>query len=51
MLGIPVKLSETPGARRECASEIRRAQPRDSQGLGFGDEEIATLEKAGVIAN
>ena len=50
MVGVPVKLSETPGSVREPApvlgqhtDEVLRAW------LGLGDGEIADLRKAGAI--
>lgn len=52
MVGVPVKLSETPGAVREPAPVL--GQHTDevlSTWLGLGKGEIADLRKAGAIGH
>ena len=48
-LGVPVKLSETPGTIRTPSVQFGESTRRVLQGLGYSEEEIATLSKNGVI--
>lgn len=48
-LGIPVKLSETPGKKATPAGQFGQHTDEVLRSIGLGDEELDELEKAGVI--
>jgi alpha-methylacyl-CoA racemase len=49
-LGIPVKLSETPGAVRSPGPALGEHTRDVLAGLGYDDDAIAALEEAGAVA-
>jgi crotonobetainyl-CoA:carnitine CoA-transferase CaiB-like acyl-CoA transferase len=49
-LGIPVKLSETPGAVRSPGPALGEHTREVLTALGYGDDEIGALEEAGAVA-
>ena len=49
VLGVPVKLSETPGAIRTAAVEFGENTSAVLTELGYSKEEIKTFEKEGII--
>src|SRR4051812_4601793 len=49
-LGIPVKLSETPGGVRSPGPALGEHTRDVLAGLGYGDDDIARLEDAGAVA-
>lgn len=49
MVGIPVKLSKTPGRIREAAPVLGQHTRDVLLGLGYGDQDIARFKKAGAI--
>ena len=48
-LGVPVKLSETPGAIRTPPVDFGASTPDILRELGYSDNEIERLEKEGVV--
>jgi alpha-methylacyl-CoA racemase len=50
LLGVPVKLSRTPGAPAGPGPALGEHTREVLAGLGYSDEEIAALEKAGAVA-
>jgi alpha-methylacyl-CoA racemase len=49
-LGVPVKLSRTPGAAHKPGPGLGEHTDDVLQSLGYGDEEIAKLKEAGAVA-
>lgn len=49
MVGIPVKLSKTPGSIREAAPVLGQHTKNVLLGLGYSDQDIARFKKAGAI--
>jgi alpha-methylacyl-CoA racemase len=49
-LGIPIKLSETPGSVRSPGPALGEHTREVLSGLGYGDDDIARLEQAGAVA-
>src|SRR4051812_37675118 len=49
-LGIPIKLSETPGSVRSPGPALGEHTREVLQSLGYAGEEIARLEEAGAVA-
>ena len=49
LLGIPVKLSDTPGSVRSAPPLLGEHSASVLRELGFGDEEIARMRDEGVI--
>jgi crotonobetainyl-CoA:carnitine CoA-transferase CaiB-like acyl-CoA transferase len=49
-LGIPIKLSETPGSVRSPGPALGEHTREVLAGLGYGDEDVARLEEAGAVA-
>ena len=49
-LGVPVKLSRTPGAAHKPGPGLGEHTDDVLQSLGYGDEEIAKLKEAGAAA-
>jgi formyl-CoA transferase len=49
-LGIPVKLSETPGSVRTPGPALGEHTREVLDALGYGDDEIAAFEQAGAVA-
>ncbi len=47
-LGVPVKLSETPGAVRTPPVDFGESTPDILQELGYSEKEIKEFEKIGV---
>jgi len=50
LVGVPVKLSRTPGAPAGPGPALGEHTREVLAGLGYSDEEIAALEKAGAVA-
>jgi crotonobetainyl-CoA:carnitine CoA-transferase CaiB-like acyl-CoA transferase len=50
VLGIPIKLSETPGVVENAPPKFGEHNREVLRGLGFGEDQIAGLEASGVIA-
>ena len=50
VLGIPIKLSDTPGLVENAPPRFGEHNREVMQDLGFGADEIARFEKSGVIA-
>lgn len=50
VLGIPIKLSDTPGAVENAPPMFGEHNREVLLGLGFGESEVAQFEKAGAIA-
>ena len=49
-IGVPVKLSETPGSVRRRAPALGEHSREVLEKVGYSEEEIATLIEAGVVA-
>ena len=49
-LGVPVKLSETPGTVRSPGPALGEHTREVLEALGYGDDDIARLEDAGAVA-
>src|SRR3712207_2384600 len=49
-LGVPIKLSETPGTVRTPGPALGEHTREVLQGLGYDDERIAALEEQGAVA-
>ena len=49
-LGIPIKLSETPGSVRTPGPALGEHTREVLAALGYGDDDIAALEEAGAVA-
>jgi crotonobetainyl-CoA:carnitine CoA-transferase CaiB-like acyl-CoA transferase len=49
-IGVPVKLSETPGAIRRSAPTLGQHTDEILRELGLGAEEISALRRARVVA-
>ena len=50
LLGVPVKLSRTPGAPQGPGPVLGEHTARCCAALGYCDEEIAALEESGAVA-
>ncbi len=50
LVGVPVKLSRTPGAPAGPGPVLGEHTREVLSGLGYGDEEIAALEQSGAVA-
>jgi CoA:oxalate CoA-transferase len=50
LLGIPIKLSDTPGSVGNAPPKFGEHNHEVMRSLGFADDDIAQFEKAGVIA-
>jgi crotonobetainyl-CoA:carnitine CoA-transferase CaiB-like acyl-CoA transferase len=50
VLGIPIKLSDTPGVVENAPAKFGEHNAEVLRSLGFADDDVAQLEKSGVIA-
>jgi crotonobetainyl-CoA:carnitine CoA-transferase CaiB-like acyl-CoA transferase len=50
-LGVPIKLSDTPGAVRTAPPRLGEHTDAVLRDLGFGDEEVGRLRAGGVIGS
>ena len=50
LIGVPVKLSRTPGAPAGPGPTLGEHTREVLAGLGYGEEEVAALEQAGAVA-
>jgi crotonobetainyl-CoA:carnitine CoA-transferase CaiB-like acyl-CoA transferase len=51
VLGIPIKLSDTPGVVQNAPPKFGEHNREVLRGLGYEEEDVRRFEKAGVIAN
>ena len=49
MLGLPVRLSETPGSVRSPAPELGQHTEANLRNVGYSDDEIAAMREKGVF--